>query len=173
MHLDLYKKEFAKIFGDAGLSAEMEKAAAILRGANHIFFAGNGGSMSICTHMAEDFTKIAGIPSHAMSDASLITCFANDYGYELVYVKWLESYFTKGDVLVAISSSGESHNIRNAAKYVRKKGGKVITFSGFKANNRLSREGVVNFRVPIENYGVVECFHQMILHIILDSIGDD
>jgi len=171
MQTTLYKDQFSTFFNSPAVVRQMEESVALIRnGVKRIFFIGNGGSNSICSHMMEDFAKIAGYPTFSFSDAALITCFANDFGYEKAMEEWLKIHFTQGDLLVAISSSGESNNILNAANYVKQKNGKIITLSGFKENNRLSRIGDINFYLPISNYGIVECFHQVILHIILDSL---
>jgi D-sedoheptulose 7-phosphate isomerase len=72
---------------------------------------------------------------------------------------------------VAISSSGESANILNATEAHQIKGGKIITLSGFKRDNKLSQMGDVNFQTSVSNYGIVECYHQVILHVILDEVA--
>ena len=171
--LHSYQSSFNSYFEDPVLQDGISKSIEIVRNAPMIYFIGNGGSSAICSHMAEDYTKCGGIPSHAFSDPALVTCFANDYGYENAQQKWLEHYMREGDVLVAISSSGESANILNAANYAKAKGNPVITLSGFKAANSLSRIGDVNMHVEKENYGIVECFHQVLLHIILDSLEEN
>jgi D-sedoheptulose 7-phosphate isomerase len=173
MQLSLYKAEFGSYFNSPVIQQQINESVDLIKGkAKRIFFIGNGGSNSICSHMMEDYAKIAGFPTFSFSDASLITCFANDYGYERAMEEWIKIHFTAGDMLVAISSSGESKNILNAAKFVKQKGGAVITLSGFKAGNQLSKTGDINFYLGISNYGIVECFHQVILHIILDSLHD-
>jgi D-sedoheptulose 7-phosphate isomerase len=172
MQTDLYSQQFADHFASEDTRRKMIESVSLIRnGVKRIFFIGNGGSNSICSHMMEDFAKIAGFPTFSFSDAALITCFANDYGYENAMAEWLKIHFTEGDLLVAISSSGESKNILNAVDIAAKKG-KVITLSGFKQGNTLSQKGGINFYVNISNYGIVECFHQVILHIILDSLND-
>ncbi|HTB32518.1 MAG TPA: SIS domain-containing protein, partial [Bacteroidia bacterium] len=135
-----------------------------------IFFIGNGGSNSICSHMMEDFAKMGRFPTFSFSDAALITCYANDYGYENAMMEWLKIHFTDDDLLIAISSSGESKNILNAVEYVKSTQQKIITLSGFKKDNSLSRSGNLNIQLSVSNYGIVECFHQVILHIILDVV---
>jgi D-sedoheptulose 7-phosphate isomerase len=140
----------------------------ILHKVRRIFFIGNGGSNSICSHMYEDFAKIGGYQTFAFSDAALITCFANDYGYERAMAEWLKIYIEPGDLLVAISSSGNSPNILNAVEVAKTKQAHVITLSGFNRDNKLQDRGVVNFYIGSNSYGVVECFHQVILHSLLD-----
>lgn len=120
--------------------------------------------------MMEDFAKIAGYETYGFSDPALITCFANDFGYEKAIQEWLKIYFKEGDVLIAVSSSGNSPNIVNAIEEVKNRG-KVITLSGFESNNKIFGIGEINFHIPISNYGVVECFHQVILHVLLDEIS--
>ena len=170
MQLALYKKTFADYFNDPAVEKQVASAVELVRPVKRIFFIGNGGSNAICSHMMEDYAKIAGYPTFAFSDAALITCFANDYGYENAMREWLKIHFSKDDLLVAISSSGNSMNIINAVDHARTAGGKIITLSGFKKENKLSGKGHVNFHIPVENFGVVECYHQVLLHIILDSL---
>ena len=174
MQTQLYKQQFTNFFESSLINQQIADSVALIKSkAKRIFFIGNGGSNSICSHMMEDFAKIARFPTFSFSDASLITCFANDYGYEKAIEEWMKIHFQKTDLLVAISSSGESNNILNAATYAKNSGGAVITLSGFKENNRLSRVGDINFYLPISNYGIVECYHQVILHIVLDSLNDN
>ena len=84
-----------------------------------IILAGNGGSAAIASHCSVDFTKCAGVRCINFNEADLITCFANDYGYERWLEKALEFYADRGDVVVLISSSGKSANMINAARYAR------------------------------------------------------
>lgn len=136
-----------------------------------IFFIGNGGSNSICSHMMEDFSKIKKFKTFSFSDPALITCYSNDYGYDNAITEWLKIYFEPNDILVSISSSGKSANIINATKYASTLSNNIITFTGFEYNNSLSLLGNINFHIPIQNYGIVECYHQVLLHIILDSLN--
>lgn len=164
----IYKSTFSEYFESSNFNENFKSSLEILKGTRRIFFIGNGGSNSICSHMYEDFAKIGGFQTFAFSDASLITCFANDYGYENAMAEWLKIYMEEGDVLVAISSSGNSPNIINACKVAKERKASVIGFSGFKADNQLKGMGDVSFHIPVVNYGVVECYHQVILHSILD-----
>lgn len=171
MQLDLYNKAFSEYFASETIRRQVRESVSILDTASRIIFIGNGGSNAICSHMMEDYMKIAGKPTLTFSDPALITCFANDYGYENAMAEWINFIFQKGDILVAISSSGESKNILNAVAKHRDRGGLSITLSGFDPENTLSIQGEVNFVTPIKNYGIVECFHQVILHAILDELA--
>lgn len=171
MQLSSYKSAFDQFFADPQIIDGIAKAVDLVKEAKRIIFIGNGGSNAICSHMMEDYMKIAGKPTLSFTDGALITCFANDYGYEKAMEEWIKFSYQEGDLLVAISSSGESANILNAVKAHQAKGGKVLTLSGFKEDNRLSQTGDVNFQTSVENYGIVECYHQVILHVILDEVA--
>ncbi|HEY6160938.1 MAG TPA: SIS domain-containing protein [Bacteroidia bacterium] len=171
MPLNLYKKVFNEYFSSEEFGHMLDRSVGLVAASKRIFFIGNGGSNAICSHMMEDYAKIAGYPTFSFSDAALITCFANDYGYEQAIKEWLKIHFMPGDLLVAISSSGNSPNILNAADEFNSLGGKTITLSGFRADNKLRGKGEVNFHIPVENYGIVECYHQVILHLILDTVS--
>lgn len=138
---------------------------------NKVFFVGNGGSASIASHAVVDFLRNDGIAAVNFNDPSLLTCYANDFGYEYVYSKPLEIVALKGDVLVAISSSGKSKNILNAVDAAVKKGCFVITLSGFSKDNPLREKGNINFYVPSVSYGFVELAHSIICHYVADELG--
>ena len=102
--------------------------------------------------------------------ADLITCFANDYGYEFWLSKAIEFYGDKGDVVILISSSGSSQNMLNAAKVSNRLGMDIITFTGFNANNLLNKEGIINFWLDSKAYNIVENTHQIWLLMVCDLI---
>jgi len=170
MQIEQYNKHFTEWFNDPVIRKGVADTLTLLKTTKRIFFLGNGGSNSISSHMMEDFGKVGGFQTYAFSDAALITCYANDYGYENAMAEWLKLHFQKDDLLIATSSSGESKNIVNAATVALANGGRLVTLSGFGENNTLSKMGNVNFYLNARNYGMVECFHQVILHVILDSL---
>ena len=132
---------------------------------------GNGGSAAIASHVSVDLTKNANIRSVNFNEADLITCFANDYGYERWIEKAIDFYADDKDVLILISSSGKSPNMINACKAARnKKISKIITFSGHDKNNPLSKLGDVNFWINSKAYNFVENTHQVWLLTIVDLI---
>ncbi|MEO6305003.1 MAG: SIS domain-containing protein [Bacteroidia bacterium] len=170
MPLNSYKLKFQEFLNSETIAKQIYESVTLVKNSKRIFFIGNGGSNSICSHMLEDYAKIARYQTFAFSDAALITCFANDYGYDKAMVEWLKIYFTEGDLLIAISSSGNSANINNAVDFVKSKNQKVITLSGFEKDNKLVNKGDINFWLDAKSYGIVECYHQTILHIILDEL---
>ena len=169
MQINIYNEFYNSYFTSNEFKDVFERSMKLLNARKRIFFVGNGGSNSICSHMMEDFAKIGRFQSFTFSDPTLITCYSNDYGYENAMKEWLEVFFEAGDLLIAISSSGNSANILNAVSKAKEKGGDVITLSGFKPDNKLRFLGDVNYYLEIENYGVVECFHQVILHAMIDN----
>lgn len=133
-----------------------------------VLFAGNGGSAAMASHCSVDLTKTAGIRAVNFNEAGLITCFANDYGYEEWLAKAVASYGDRGDVLVLISSSGRSANMLRAAETAQELGITVITLSGFDADNPLRRCGSINLWVDSHAYNVVEMTHHVWLLAIVD-----
>lgn len=137
----------------------------------NVYLVGNGGSSGIVSHGAIDFLNACGFKAHAITDNSLLTCMANDYGYENVFAQPFRTLIEPNDVVIAISSSGNSINIINACKVAREKGAKVITFSGFKSHNPLRSEGNFNLWLNSEHYGRVEIGHSLLLHYITDNLS--
>ena len=133
---------------------------------------GNGGSASIASHVSVDLIKIAKIKCVNFNEANLITCFSNDYGYENWMKKSLEVHAEKNDVLIIISSSGESQNVINLANQGKKMGlKKIITLTGFQKSNRLRKKGDINIWIDSKMYNFVENTHQLILLSIVDLIS--
>ena len=135
---------------------------------NKIILAGNGGSASIANHVATDLTKISKIRSTTFNESNLITCFANDYGYEKWVSKGIEKFGIPGDICILVSSSGQSKNMIYAAKECKRKKIFLITLSGFNSNNPLRKLGNINLWVNSNHYNYVEMTH----HIWLVSLSD-
>jgi len=135
-----------------------------------LIFAGNGASASIANHASLDFTKQGKINSVNFNESAFITAFSNDYGYENWVQKAFEFYAKKEDTAVLISSSGNSQNIVNAAKYAKENGINVITFTGFSNSNPLKAIGDINFWLDSKAYNIIEGVHQLWLLSICDLI---
>ena len=101
------------------LTRQFEKVRA---GKGRGFFIGNGGSAAIASHMTADFMKNGDMRTYSLYDNAVLTCLGNDYGYEHVFSKQLESLIEEGDLLVCISSSGNSENIIRAIKTAKEHG---------------------------------------------------
>jgi len=138
---------------------------------NKSIIVGNGGSAAIASHFAVDLTKNAKVRCINFNESDLITCFANDYGYEHWIEKAVEFYGDEGDVFIGISSSGSSDNILNGCRAAREKNfSKVITFSGMNSENPLRKLGDINLWVNSKAYNQIENIHQFWLLAIVDVI---
>ena len=135
-----------------------------------IFLIGNGASASMASHIAADLAKNAHVHTQVFTDLSLITSIANDVSYEEVYAEPLQHRMTRGDMLVAISSSGQSPNILKAVRRAKDLGGFSVTLSAMSAENILRSLGTINFYVPAKTYGMAETCHAAILHYWVDEM---
>lgn len=152
----------------------VECAAALIRSTANAggkaMFVGNGGSAGIASHQATDYMRNGGIPATAFNDGAMLTCLGNDLGYEHVFAKPISMLGRAEDVLIAISSSGQSPNILAAAQAASDLGSRVITLSAFRPDNPLRVRGDFNFFVPTMSYGYAEILHLAISHCILDRL---
>ena len=135
-----------------------------------IIIVGNGGSAAIASHVSIDLTKAANIRSINFNEASLLTCFSNDYGYEHWVSKAIEFYANKNDLVIFISSSGQSKNIINGAIKAKELNLPLITLTGFKGNNPLKEMGDINLWVDSSSYNIVETTHQIWLLEVVDYL---
>ena len=168
--------QFIKREGTSSLAFEdgMQELVTLFSAAKankkQMFFIGNGGSSAIASHMTADFMKNGGMRTCNLYDSAVTTCMGNDYGYECIFSKPLEFLMDEGDLLVAISSSGNSQNIINAIETAIKQKARIVTFTGFREDNKVKHLGDLNVYVPIEHYGIVESIHNLLLQQIVDVI---
>ncbi len=152
----------------AGFEWVADQALHVQAEGNKIILIGNGGSAAICSHQAIEYLKNGGIRALALNDGASLTALANDFGYANVFAEQIKMIGLSGDLLIAISSSGQSTNILKAVELARWHGIKVATFSGFKPDNLLRGKGDVNFYVASDQYGFVEIAHHALIQAILD-----
>jgi D-sedoheptulose 7-phosphate isomerase len=138
----------------------------------HLYVIGNGGSAGMASHMAADAAKNGRLRAMAFNDSSLLTATANDIAYDQVFSLPLERLGRAGDLLIAISSSGNSPNIVRALEVARRLDVGTITLSGMGADNRARSLGDLNFYVPVRRYGWAESAHQVLLHYWFDQYQD-
>lgn len=135
-----------------------------------IFFVGNGASAAFSNHMALDWSKNGKVNAYSLSDSALLTALANDYSYERAFVEYLKiEKFSKNDLIVTVSSSGNSPNVVSVLEYSRTIGSTSIGLSGLKPNNMSTQLSDYSLYVPCKTYGIVECIHQVFLHMWLDK----
>ena len=159
--------------------ASIESAAGVLietlRAGNAIYSCGNGGSMSDAMHFAEELTgryrqNRRGLAATAISDAGHISCVANDFGYEFIFSRYLEARGRKGDCLLAISTSGSSRNVINAAEFARAHGMPVISLTGA-AGSALGALATVDISAGKSAFADrVQEVHIKIIHILIELI---
>jgi D-sedoheptulose 7-phosphate isomerase len=140
-----------------------------------IFSCGNGGSLCDAMHFAEELTgrfrddRFA-MPAIAIADPSHITCTANDYGFDYVFSRYLEALGHEGDVLLAISTSGNSPNILKAAEAAKKIGIKVVALTG-KTGGKLAEIADIEFRIEHNGYSDrIQELHIQIIHNLIQYI---
>lgn len=167
---EIWKKQKKCVTYDEGIQLLIDRFTEHKRHFSHVFFIGNGGSSAIASHMTADFMKNGGMNTYSLYDNAVTTCMGNDYGYEYIFSRPMEFLINPHDLVVAISSSGNSANIHNAIEAARKKGAEVITFTGFCPDNQVKQNGDVNVYVPSDKYGIVESIHNLMLQQIVDLI---
>ena len=174
--LNNYLKDFIKLLNPNNESIDKliiarDMLLRIKNNNNKVLIFGNGGSASISSHFSIDLTKNAKLRCINFNEASLITCFANDYGYDNWVEKAIEFHGNEGDILILISSSGQSKNILNAVKAARSSNfDSIITLSGFDNNNPLRSLGDLNLWVDSKSYNFVENIHQIWLLAVVDLL---
>jgi D-sedoheptulose 7-phosphate isomerase len=134
-----------------------------------LYIIGNGGSAGIASHMAADACKNGHLRAMAFNDAALLTATANDLAYDEVFALPLERIGRRGDLVIAISSSGNSPNVVRALETCRANGLHSVTLTGMRPDNRARALGDLNFYVALPRYGFTESAHQIILHYWFDQ----
>jgi len=156
---------------------KIENAGDLLVGAfkkgNKVISCGNGGSMCDAMHFAEELSgkyrnDRPSLPAISISDPSYITCTGNDYGFDFIFSRFVEGFGNDGDVLLAISTSGNSGNVIKAAEAAKKKGMKVIALTG-KDGGKLAALCDLEIRAPHANFADrIQEIHIKIIHTLID-----
>ena len=153
-----------------------EKLFKTIKNNKQIFVCGNGGSAAIANHYVPDYlklirqnTKLKPLVKSLSSDLELITAISNDMDYSKIFSYQAESLCKKGDVLIIISSSGNSPNVVNLANWAKKNKIYSISFTGF-SGGKLKKITNLNVHVNINNYGLVEDSHHILMHAIMHYI---
>ena len=154
-----------------GIATFCERLAQLRKKGEKLYLVGNGGSAGVASHSATDFFNVAKLKAFTLHESALLTCMANDFNYENAYARMLGQVMNPGDIVIAISSSGKSLNILNAATNAAEKGGFIVTLSGFSRDNPLRSLGDINIWLNSNDYGFVEIGHQFILHNVSDRFG--
>jgi D-sedoheptulose 7-phosphate isomerase len=166
----IYTINNSQIDKESFFTSLVNKTNDINKSNGRLFFVGNGASSAFSNHMALDWSKNGNIKSFSLSDSSLLTALANDISYEDAFSKFLEIYdFNENDLVITISSSGNSKNIINVINYCKKHNIKTVGFSGLNSENLTHKLSDYSVFVPCKTYGFAECIHQFFLHLWLDK----
>ncbi len=150
-------------------------AHAALTAGGRLYSCGNGGSMCDAMHFAEEWTgrfrgNRSALPAMAFSDPSQLTCIANDFGYDEVFARQLEAYGAKGDVLVALSTSGNSPNILRACEVARERGITIVGLLG-KGGGKMLDKVDIPIIVPVATTSDrIQEVHIKVLHIVIEAV---
>lgn len=155
---------------DSAFARWRDMAVAVRDMSRTIYLVGNGASASMASHFAADLAKNGHLHTQVFSDLSLITAISNDIGYEQVFAEPLRRRGQRGDLLVAISSSGRSPNILAVVKVAQEQGLAIVTLSGMNPENPLRTGGSLNIYAAAQSYGLVETAHAAILHRWMDLV---
>jgi len=156
--------------GHAGFTALAGLTSRVRAAKGFCYLAGNGASASMASHFSADLAKNAGLRTMVFTDPALLTALGNDLAYCDVFSEPVVWYMAEQDMLVLISSSGNSPNVVTAASAARRQGGAVVTLSAMGPDNALRSLGDLNFYVPATTYGLAETAHAAILHHWTDSM---
>lgn len=160
------------------ISAAVAIMVEALRGGNKLISCGNGGSMSDAMHFAEELSgrfrdERKGLAAISISDPSHISCVGNDFGFDFVFSRFVEALGRPGDVLLAISTSGNSKNVLYAAKAAKEAGMKVVALTG-KSGGELAQHCDVEIRAPFSDYADrAQEIHIKVIHCLIDAIESE
>ena len=168
--------ETVKLIECSSINSVVSVLRKVIAGKGLIYVAGNGGSAAITNHLNCDFSKGISTDTSVFprifplaAEVSLLTAIGNDISYDDVFSYQLSVYARPGDVLLTVSSSGNSENVVRAAKWAQNNGLPIIAFTGFEGG-RSAESATVNLHVSADNYGVVEDTHQSLMHILAQYI---
>lgn len=166
MNLHSFIQEMQKL-NNSSLCDDLRKT---IQRYEDIILLGNGGSSAVCSHIAEDYTKVLKKRTLTFSDAARLTCYINDYGMGQAYVQFIKEYASEKTLIILISSSGESQNIVNCADFCINNNLDMILLSGFEKSNQLNKRAIhakLSYWVESCEYGVVELSHETFLHSLV------
>lgn len=160
----------------SSIAAFIEALDAARRDGATVFFCGNGGSAATASHFQNDLTRWRTKPMRVVSltdNVAVITALANDYGYERIFVMQLEPLLSEGDIVVAISASGNSPNVVEAIEFARSRRALTVGLTGF-TGGRLAELCDIHVHVPSESgeYGPVEDAHMILDHLVMSYLWE-
>jgi len=178
----IFESSSNSILDSKKLSKQIESSITLIiksiKKGNKVVLFGNGGSAADAQHMAAEFVgrfmkERKSFPAIALStDSSIITAIGNDYSFEKVFSRQAESLVKKGDVIIAISTSGESKNILEGIKTSKKIGAKIISLTG-ENGIKMKKNSDIFLNVPSTITSRIQEVHRTIIHIICEMVEDE
>ena len=164
-------KEFKKHVNNIQ-QKELDQLRDIVLSYKKTILIGNGGSNSIASHIANDYTKVLKRQSLSFTDSSRLTCYMNDYGVSYAYSQFIKEFSDEDTLVILITSSGTSSNLFEAAKECVGRSIPFVILTGFNEDNLVRKTFSENSKMSIwidsQSYAVVECLHEAYLHGIVD-----
>ena len=163
-------EEYVKTLKCAHMEVEFFKFQKAFHTHSRIIILGNGGSNSVASHISQDYMKFHGKKVSVLSDPSMITMLSNDFGYDHAYERFLDYYVEKDTLVIIMSSGGESPNMINCLNWCENNKVSYGVLTGFENDNtmrKVARNALWNYHISSNNYGVVECVHQIFLHGVI------
>ena len=179
--LDEARRTLEEFMSSPSTLDQIEKAAQIcveaLREGNKIISCCNGGSLCDATHFAEELTgryrdSRCPLPAIAINDPAYMTCVGNDFGFQNVFSRYVEGVGSKGDVLLAISTSGNSQNILDAVAKAQQRGMKVISLTSLGVNKLSSLSDVAICTPKTAHSDRIQEIHIKVIHILIQCIEE-
>ena len=171
----------SRVLEDEAMLARIEEITRLIvatfRNGNHIYFCGNGGSAADAQHLAAEFSgrfyiNREALPAEALHcNTSYLTAVANDYSYDVIYSRLIQGIGKKGDILIGLSTSGNSANILHAMDMARKKGMITIGFTG-ESGGTMKEKSDYLINVPSSNTPRIQEAHMLIGHIICQLVEE-
>lgn len=145
----------------------------VYRRGGKAMIAGNGGSMADALHFAEELTgrfrqERRPLPAMALGESTHLTCVSNDYGFDHVFSRMVEAFGAAGDVLILLSTSGNSNNLVLAAEAAKAKGVKVVGLLG-RGGGRLAPHCDLVVMAPGETSDRIQEIHMLVLHVVIEA----
>lgn len=168
-HLAATGPDGAELDAEKAFGRWVQLTHEISQAGNSVFIVGNGGSAMIASHFATDACKNGRLRAMAFNDAAMLTAAANDLAFAEVFAVPLAQIGRAGDLLITISSSGNSPNVIRAIEVAQAARMQVVTLSGKTSDNRSRAMGDLNFYIPADRYGWVESAHHIVMHHWLDQ----
>lgn len=174
-YTDAYFEQYAKASASVD-RIKLAQASDILlvaySASKTLYVCGNGGSASISNHLACDHGKLLATDTdllprvHSLAtNIEVITAIANDISFDEIFIHQLKLVADPGDVVMTVSSSGDSENVVRTAEWAREFGLDVISMTGF-SGGRTAKAATVNLHVEADNYGIIEDVHQSLMHLL-------